>query len=307
MVSKMIQEMKLSKTNLVSVLNLHKKTINSLLLLKDERLVSTSDDNTIIIWDLKKKENFVLSGHEGPVFYAFQLQNGHLVSCSEDCTIRFWDLEKQICISNFRAHEKTIVKVIQLSNKRIASCSFDKKIKIWKEGEKLNNESLIKVLEGHEEFVTSVLELKNKNYIVSGGRDSRLRFWSSADYTCKKVIDETYCQWNNSIVELDDEKLLIGYFNQVIVVNLKEFQIETKIVTEKLNDLVYPVLMSNNNLILGCKENIFFLNSQNFQLGAETIKVHDKEISCLLVIKDQYLITGSLDNTIKVWDLSQTK
>jgi WD40 repeat protein len=81
----------------------------------------------------------------------------------------------------------------------VASVSFDHTIRVWKKQDQdeidpsmlmgganfgvPGNYELLQLLEGHTKGVTTVKISKTKDFIISGGRDSTIRFW-------KRTIDE---------------------------------------------------------------------------------------------------------------------
>ena len=147
----------------------HTECVNSLFLLKDKRIASCSDDNTIRIYD---PSNYylcdqVIQRHTKSILSICQLDDGTIVSCSED---------KSICIGEHtipNAHSDYINKVIALPNNRIASCSADGTIKIWKSDKPYSDKPII-VLEGHSKSVTSLLYIKERKVTISGSMDETL-------------------------------------------------------------------------------------------------------------------------------------
>lgn len=106
----------------------HTKGVNSLLLLKDNRIASCSSDKTIRIFNPSKNYTCdeILERHRDNVISLCQLDDGTIISASKDRSIKIGNSS----ISS--AHEYSIYKVITLPNNRIASCSLDNAIKIWK-------------------------------------------------------------------------------------------------------------------------------------------------------------------------------
>ena len=61
-----------------------------------------------------------------------QIKNGKLVSSSNDNTIKIWDPNYNFqCIQTLTGHKDSIIKIIQLNNGKILSLSKDKTIKLW--------------------------------------------------------------------------------------------------------------------------------------------------------------------------------
>jgi WD40 repeat protein len=71
----------------------HRGTINSVFFAEeDRRLLSSSGDGTIRIWDISSSDELlILSGHQGAVYQVlFDAHHDRVISCGEDGTIRIW-------------------------------------------------------------------------------------------------------------------------------------------------------------------------------------------------------------------------
>ena len=96
-------------------------------LLKDRRVASCSEDNTIRIFEPSNDYGQVIMRRHFDYIYSIcELDDGTIVSCSYDKSIMIGDY------TIYNAHDDLITKVITLPNNRIASCSADYSIKIWK-------------------------------------------------------------------------------------------------------------------------------------------------------------------------------
>lgn len=71
--------------------------------------------------------------HTTSVTYITQLKDGKLVSTSADGTVKLWEISKSSfkCFSTIKCHSDYINKVITLTKERFATCSKDGLIKIW--------------------------------------------------------------------------------------------------------------------------------------------------------------------------------
>ena len=185
----------------------HTSDVFSLLLLNDERIGSCSDDRTIRIFNtsndyhcdqVMKRQNSLISS-------ICELEDGTIVSCSKDKSIMIGDHTIK------KAHNGFIWKVITLPNNRIASCSYDRTIKIWKSNLPYSDIP-IKVLEGHSSWVTSLLYIKERDIMISGSLDKTFRLWNMSTYLyqCITVIEGVDCRWNNSIYQIEHDKVIVG-------------------------------------------------------------------------------------------------
>jgi WD40 repeat protein len=109
----------------------HTKSVTSLLLLKDEKLLSGSEDKKIYLWNIEKK--FVLkelNGHKGAVLSMYQINEGNLISGDQYCLIYIWSLDLNEIIQKIVA-QGSIIKIEQLKNRDLVTYSSDNEIKIW--------------------------------------------------------------------------------------------------------------------------------------------------------------------------------
>lgn len=285
-----------------------KKTINQqlsvrfLLLLKDGRLASCSEDATINIYDIANDYNcdIALEGHYDSVMYLCQLNNGKLISCSVDRAIMIWTLyptSYKIDYTILDTHKGPVSKVISLSKKRIASCSY-KTIKIWKGGYPYNH---IKTLNGHTNFVYSIIQMKDK--LISGSKDNLLCIWDLTTYELEYVIDNVGCFSRNSLLELDSDRILVGGYNVILIANIKDKYVEQKLENVSLNYVNTFMPLKNGNILCGnekgfmCEYNIV----SNILIFLE-MKPHESSIYYLIKLNDYQFMSCSQDKTIKIWD-----
>jgi F-box and WD-40 domain protein CDC4 len=86
----------------------HGSNIITCLVLAQDRVISASDDLTILVYDLlARKLLHSLQGHEGGV-WALAVARDILVSGSSDRTVRVWDLTDGRCTHVFGGHTSTV-------------------------------------------------------------------------------------------------------------------------------------------------------------------------------------------------------
>ena len=95
----------------------HTRIVNSLILLKDKRIASSSQDYTIKIFDSNHnyKCDITITGHRDYVTSITELENGNIASCSWDKTIKIWLITKnsyQPLYTITNAHNDRIYKII---------------------------------------------------------------------------------------------------------------------------------------------------------------------------------------------------
>ena len=192
------------------------------------------------------------------------------------------------------------MKVISLSNNRIASCSFDTTIKIWNSNHPYN---LIKTLNGHTDYVTSIIQLKDKDILISGSwdDDDTLRKWNLLTYQCDKIINNVKCCFRNSLLEIDNNRIIVGGCKVITIVNISNDIIEHQIKNDELYYAWSFVQLRDGNILCGDANGFIYLCDIKLNtLSFREKKIHNGDVRCLLNINKYQFISCS--DEIKVWE-----
>nr|VDD20726.1 unnamed protein product [Brassica rapa] len=148
-----------------------------------ERLVSGSDDFTIILWEpsvsLQPKQKMVttarLTGHQQLVNHVYFSPNGQwIASASFDKSVKLWDGVTGKFITAFRGHANCVYQISWSPDSRmLLSCSKDSTLKVWDIGTK----KLKHDLPGHKDEVWAVDWSPDGEKVASGGLDKALKLW----------------------------------------------------------------------------------------------------------------------------------
>ena len=269
-------------------------------MLYDGRLASCSGDQTIKIYDFNDdKYGMTLRGHSGTIYCICELSNGKLVSCSSDKTIKIW----KILLTSYKcehtitnAHNDIIWKVITLSNNRIASCSEGNIIKIWNSNRPYN---LIKELSGHTDYVTSIIQLKEKETLISCSKDECLCIWDLSTYQCVSIIKGLLCLNSHSMIQFEN-KVIIGGYKGLSFVNLNKYLIEHKTDDDCLKNVYSLLIVKGHFLICGCFQGIFIYNIKLNIIEIFDIKLRDNCVYCLISVNENCFASSS-NEVIKLW------
>ena len=293
------------------VVKSHRDTISSLLLLKNGSIASSSFlscsfDGTINIYDKDLKFVSSTNKHNENVSSMIELDSNYLISCSFDKSIRKFYINNGSFIYNTKckdsAHDDIIYQLINLSDGNFASCSEDKSIKIWD-----SNITLINSLTGHTKGVKNILQTNDKEYILSISDDCTLRKWQypkEADKKKEKIIPDFIqldnCDFISSIIQADYNHVMIGSFNQVMLVDYKNETKETIIINTLYGYLDSVIEIRKSVFLFGCYDGILVYDHNNKKHCLQKTN-HTKAISALLKVNENCFISGSLDHSIRLW------
>ena len=241
-------------------------------------LMTGSYDATVKIWRVDTGECIrTLTGHKkGIRSLAFDGQK--LITSGLDSTIKVWNYHTGNCISTYRGHTDAVVSVDFL-NKTIVSGSADHTVKVWHVDSRT-----CYTLRGHTDWVNSVKIHALSNTVFSASDDTTVRMWDLENNNCLRVFGGV----NNN-----------GHIGQVQCVIPFIYN----------NELVEDVYESDTGLNQPSRSN----ESVNLSGDSDPSEqfASDSEINNTPLPEKlgypTHLLTCSLDNTIKLWEVKSGK
>ncbi|ORZ11811.1 putative platelet-activating factor acetylhydrolase ib alpha subunit [Absidia repens] len=236
-------------------------------------------------WIPRPPEQHSLTGHRNPITRVeFHPVYQVLASASEDTTIKIWDYESGDFECTLKGHTKAVQDLaFDPKGNYLVSCSADLTIKVWD----VNNDyKCIKTLYGHDHSVSSVCFLPSGDKIVSASRDKTIKLWDMASGYCEKTFSG-HLEWVRSVVPSEDGRWLLTASNDQTA-RLWDLQTtETKMDFRGHDHVVEWAIFAPVNAYPYIEQ----------LMGIEN-KTKDQPIA------GQYIITGSRDKTIKLWDIN---
>jgi WD40 repeat protein len=226
------------------------------------------------------------------------LPNDYIATASKDKTIKILDLNKNIPIKTLEGHTDEIRFLALLSDGNIASGSLDKTIKIW---ESKNDYKCINTLNGHTDLVRCLLVLQNGN-LVSGSYDNSIRVWDCKSFECIKT-NQGHTYWVYSLINLVNGFYASGSCDKTFKVwNTNNECVNT--ITED-NGVLSLLLLTGGNIASGTKTIKIWkcVNDYKDIQCIHILKGHTNSIYTLYLVNNDYILSGSGDNTIKFWDI----
>ncbi|PKA50517.1 Notchless protein like [Apostasia shenzhenica] len=142
-----------------------------------ERLVSGSDDFTMILWEpaISKQPKARLTGHQQLVNHVYFSPDGQwLASASFDKSIKLWNGITGKFVTTFRGHVGPVYQISWSADSRLLlSGSKDSTLKIWD----IRIQKLKQDLPGHADEVFAVDWSPDGEKVASGGKDRLLKLW----------------------------------------------------------------------------------------------------------------------------------
>jgi WD40 repeat protein len=246
------------------------------------------------------KNSTILGRHEDWITSLISLTNNRIATASVDKNIKIWDVNKKLMIKSFQAHSTEVWCLALLSDGCMASGSMRRTIKIWDcENDYLCKKTLI----GHSCAVKSLLVLKNGN-LVSASMDKQIKVWDfNNDFNCIATLGE-HSHHVISLCNLND-----GYFASGSADKTVKIWDDTYKYVNTIQDdhWVYGLLLlPQDYFAIASHKTIKIWKCCNNYKETELVKTlcgHDNFILSLILLDNEYILSGSADRTIKIWDI----
>ena len=117
-----------------------------------------------------------------------------------------------------------------------------------------------------------------------------------------KIINDVYCYDNNSLLEIDNNRIIVGGYKVITIVNISNDIIEHQIENDKLYRVDSFLKLRDGNILCGCEDGLICLYDIKLNtLSFREEKIHNVPVYCLLNInKNQFISSNSYE--IKVWE-----
>lgn len=264
----------------------------------------------------------VFVGHTDTIT-CLKFNRKHLMLGLYDATVKIWNIDTGECIRTLSGHQKG-VRSLAFDSQKLITGGLDSTVKVWN----YHNGDCISTYRGHDDAVTSV-DFCDKT-IVSGSADCTVKVWHVDSRTCYTLRGHTDCincvkihSPSNTVFSASDDttiKMWDMNSNQC----LQKFggvgsnghvgQVEAVIpFVYKGNDLVVDVDESDSENVTGQQQqHEFALRLVTNATATAAATGDDRDCNLPTELPDNlnyptHLLTSSLDNTIKLWDVKTGK
>jgi WD40 repeat protein/mono/diheme cytochrome c family protein len=141
-----------------------------------QRGASGGKDRTLRLWELGTgRQLLVCEGHTDRVgSVSFSADGRRLLSAGWDGTVRLWDADTGKEVQRLAGHEgRVTAAVFTPDGKHVVSCGYDKTVRLWD----LATGKEDRRFEGHTREVFTVAVSPDGRLVLSGGNDRVVRLW----------------------------------------------------------------------------------------------------------------------------------
>lgn len=265
-----------------AILKGHKHIVDHIIVLPDNRIVSASQDRTMKIWNNKKCQ-VTLTGHTDIITCLIYSSEGKIVSGSADTTIRIWnDNDNEYKI--LRGHTDKITCLVNLPDNKFISGSKDSTLRVWN-----SHGECEEVLTDHTREILSILV--SKDIIVSASCDFTVKTWNF-NFKCQNTIKYEKVV---TCMALCSDKIIIAVSDKTLRILGDLVEIDVDMIVNFIGTL------SDGRIVYTGKY-------PTTQIGIYDFEKHNIindpliNTSCIAILPDDRIITGSTDNKLRIWN-----
>ncbi len=284
----------------------HTAGVTALCLTPDgKRLVSASEDRTLIVWDLAAgKALRTLSGHTANITAVGVTPDGQsVISASEDHTLNVWDLSRQIHPTQ-PGHTAAVRAIAVTSDGRHAvSASDDHTLRVW--DLRPDGEAACSVLDeprfhdSHAGNITAVAASRDRRRVVTAGQLLEDTFAGQAG---EGPILETSGAVNEDGFNFPGDRYVI-----------KVWDLNTRKVVDRLNipegDVLDLTVTGTGQKVIAALSNGSLIVWNVARKRGSLLRAHSQPVNGVAVVPDgRHAISASGDHSLAVWNLrNQTR
>ena len=212
--------------------------------------------------------------------------------------IQIWSGENFQKIGSLVGHTNVIQSLCNISEDRIASSSSDKAIKIWN----ISTQECLNTINinGMPSFLFHNKINEDEIGFVNFGKT--IEIWGIESKKQERVISFDSSTWFENFYQLKSGKVILGQADSFILLNENGFTTEKEIKDIGDDPSMFTEL-DDTKIAAGFKNGNIIIYEDNMT-NSYSLVGHNKSITGVVKIKDDFALSCSVDTTMKVWNLT---
>ena len=287
----------------------HKELMTGGILINSgNNLITTSTDNTLVIYEKKVEGENKISFNEIKKVTDTKIIATNLLSLNKEFfivgydngLIKVWRTEDFDIDKIFTGHTSQINKVIKESDNSFISCSDDMTIRGWTL-DTLEADSIY-ILTGHEDKINDILLINTNTTLLSVSDDKTLRIWSLELKDCINAIKTDEIQ--TCLSYLNNGRFMTGAEDgSVTIFNIEGF--EPSLIFNAHSEPIEILYLSpfTGDIITGSQDNLIKIFKPDNGACVKILEGHKNTVLYITQLDENTILTTSVDKTVKIWNI----
>ena len=215
-----------------------------------------------------------------------------------ETVIQIWSGANFQKIGTLVGHTNVIQSLCNISEDKIASSSSDKAIKIWN----ISTQECLNTINinGMPSFLFHNKINQDEIGFVNFGKT--IEIWEIESKKQERVISFDSSTWFENFYQLKNGKVILGQADSFILLNENGFTTEKEIKDIGDDPSMFTEL-DDTKIAAGFKNGNIIIYEDNMT-NSYSLVGHNKSITGVVKIKDDFALSCSVDTTMKVWNLT---
>jgi WD40 repeat protein len=270
-----------------------------------QRLASGSYDSRIRLWNINTGQIFKeFQGHTNRVYsIAFSPQGNFLASGSGDKTVMLWEISENKILRTLKGHSGSVRSIaFHPDGQIVASGSEDHTVRLWN----FYTGQLLNIFQEHQAAVWSVAFSPNGKTLASGSWDHSIKLWDINTNKCYRTLNG-HTNWIWSVAFSPDSQTLASCSPDGTLKLWNVHTGECRKTVQVTSDWLLSIAFSPDGKTLAgsCQDStIKFLSLDTYEF-IKILSGHNAGSIWSIVFgnNSQVLVSGSEDETIKLWNV----
>lgn len=301
----------------------HSDIVRHMLLIEGNRIASSSDDHTVIVWDLAEYRRMqVLRGHSLPVtcmLWATQSGSGRLLTGSADKCIIVWNIDTGEPSARWSKHKGSVKTLVYLKNG--VCCSGGKDLCLWHID---SNELISQYKRDYEDSDVQRIVLLDRNRLLVASEEKDLVIFQIQNLGTSdqiRIVQQMRLEQHREAIRdaiyVSPNKCVTGSLDGVIKVwdsrtieELHEFNFHETYKNEESHEYEYSVqhmsIIQDDLIAVAIGHGFGIYDTERGKRRAQQWHAHQGRVTRIQAFEDvMCLVTASVDATIRIWDLQK--
>eukprot|EP00088_Acartia_fossae_P035113 TRINITY_DN3612_c0_g1_i12.p1 TRINITY_DN3612_c0_g1~~TRINITY_DN3612_c0_g1_i12.p1 ORF type:complete len:340 (-),score=50.59 TRINITY_DN3612_c0_g1_i12:166-1185(-) len=253
--------------------------------------------------DIPKKQVRSIDCKQGAVrCVRYSVDGNYSITGGADKSLKLWNPNRGNLLKTYMGHGFEVLDCQgSCDNSQLVSCSMDKSVVLWD----VTSGNFTRKWRGHQASVNTVKFNEESTVIMSGSVDTNVKIWDTKSRSHEPI--QTLEEPKDSITSLDvsDHEILVGSADK----HIRNYDIRMgSLVTDFVGDTVSCAKFTRDGQcsLVSCVASTIKLFDKTSGELLQEFSGHinkDYRLECCLDHSDKYVLSGSENSQVYVWDL----
>lgn len=246
----------------------------------------------------------VMKGHKGGVLCAkFTADGTYCMTGGQDRTIRLWNPHRGLFIKQYTGTHNYEINDICIfkDNSKFVSAGGDKAAYM----SDVASAKILKKFSGHIGKLNCCELMGDDSILLTGGYDKHVRIWDLKSHTHRPVQELKEATDSITCMALTDDTIITGCVDgNIRTYDVRMGRLTTDLIHAKISSI--NLCLDNSLLLVSCLDSTLRLFERTNAKILNTYKSHKNsnyKINSQFSVKEDFVVCGSENNKIYVWDI----